>query len=117
MNRRLLTLSCVLILSPVYGCSATPGLPFTEDFSSDTLIDASKKNADLKTGEQKVRLPFTDVDGIVISNDDAAYTEVLGDMVGDGAQYKSAKKMKCFQGYWISSVEENTIFNLEKYNE
>lgn len=38
--------------------AATPGLPFTEDFSSDALIDRAKTTADVDTDEQVVRLAW-----------------------------------------------------------
>ncbi len=70
-----------------------PGLPFTEDFAADNLIDSSKTNVDLNTAEQKVRLAaaeriypdFSVAEGVSIT-DDLETTQLLtvGDINGDG---------------------------------
>ena len=38
--------------------AATPGLPFTEDFSSDAFIDKTKTTAAINAEEQAVRLAW-----------------------------------------------------------
>lgn len=38
--------------------AASPGLPFTEDFSSDALIDRAKTTAEVDTEEHAVRLAW-----------------------------------------------------------
>ena len=73
--------------------AAEPGLPFTEDFSSDILIDKTKTTAAITTEEQAVRLAwkkrrygvFVDPPVVDISNDQDDTTAIaVGDIDGDG---------------------------------
>ena len=83
----------LLILIPFRQAGAeNPGLPFTEDFSSDTLIDKTKTTAAINTEEQAVRLAwakrrfgvFVDPPAIDISSDkDETRAIAIGDVDGD----------------------------------
>jgi hypothetical protein len=75
--------------------AATPGLPFTEDFSDQTLMDSSQTTANWSTEEKAValawhsqrlpQLPDGTQAGIAFGgNDDATRAIVLGDVDHDG---------------------------------
>jgi hypothetical protein len=97
---RLLSVAAVLLagslggLSPPVVTAATPGLPFTEDFTDDTLSDSSLTDANWSTEEQALMVSWRQArygafgPGSTGSNvtDDADDTQsvALGDVDGDG---------------------------------
>ena len=78
--------------SAVFG--ASPGLPFTEGFADQNLMDAAKTTANWSTAEQKVYLAWkkqmfgafgvTTVGVDVTADAHPTYCVALGDMDGDG---------------------------------
>jgi len=94
--------AAVVVLAACLSCAlcgtlwaATPGLPFTEDFSDHALKDAALTNADWSTQEQQVRLawhkaqynhPFgAGTTASDVTSDEHATTSIaFGDVDGDG---------------------------------
>ena len=96
-----LLLICVLLLGLSLGAiarptvrAATPGLPFSEDFSDTALRDSSLTNANWSTDEQALVLAWrraqygsfgSGLAGSNVSTDaHATWSVVLGDVDGDG---------------------------------
>src|SRR6056297_516369 len=82
-----------LLLSTASSLAATPGLPFTEDFSDSTLKDHALTNANWSTEEQALVLAwrdrrfgsFEEVSGVNVSDDSQpTFAIALGDVDGDG---------------------------------
>jgi hypothetical protein len=81
-------------ITPPTARAATPGLPFTEDFSDTSLRDASLTNANWSTDEQALVLAWRwaqygvfgpDLTGSDVSADaNATRSMALGDVDGDG---------------------------------
>ena len=85
-------LSLSVFVTPTLS-GGTPGLPFTENFSSENLIDRRRTTASISTEEQAVRLAwkqrqygvFIDLPVFDISDDqDDTNTIAVGDVDGDG---------------------------------
>jgi hypothetical protein len=98
MRREALVSLVAVCIAASFGGRAlaqTPGLPFTEDFSTTTLMDGTKTTATWSTTEQKVYLAWrrtyygafsastvgADIDA---TDADPTYSVALGDMDGDG---------------------------------
>ncbi|MCP3980261.1 MAG: hypothetical protein GY716_13230, partial [bacterium] len=95
MDRALLLagVAALLLLTVGQARAATPGLPFTEDFSDDALRDAALTNANWSTREQALLLAFRErrygvfagSTGSDIDTDaDLTHSIDLGDVDGDG---------------------------------
>ncbi|MFC1505138.1 FG-GAP-like repeat-containing protein, partial [Thermodesulfobacteriota bacterium] len=83
----------ISLLSVVSSHAATPGLPFTEDFSDMNLMDATKTNATWSTDEQEIYLAWrkqlygamTDPTSYQIGGDHSeTFAIAVGDVDGDG---------------------------------
>jgi hypothetical protein len=81
-------------VAPPTARAATPGLPFTEDFSDTNLRDSSLTNANWSTEEQALVLAWRRAQhgafgpglagGNISADAQATYAVALGDMDGDG---------------------------------
>ena len=58
MNPKIVLFISLSLLTVNLTTAATPGLPFTEDFSSDNLINKVETSADINTEEHAVRLAW-----------------------------------------------------------
>ena len=93
-TERLIILTAFLLMAiPHESSAASPGLPFTEDFSSKNLIDQSNTTADVNTQEQAVRMAwarrkygaFVNSPFVTISDDrDTTNVIAIGDIDNDG---------------------------------
>ena len=92
MNSKIFLLISLILFPVCLTEAATPGLPFTEDFSSDNMIDKAKTTADLDPEEQAVRLAwakrrygaFVDPQVFDISREQLqTVTIAVGDIDGD----------------------------------
>jgi hypothetical protein len=81
-----------LLLTAGSSQAATPGLPFTEDFSDTNLRDANLTSANWSTDEQAVYsawaaqqpASYSTTGSALGSETDTSYGVVLGDVDGDG---------------------------------
>ena len=88
-----LVVFCVLFIAP-FAFGASPGLPFTEDFSDQTLMDGALTSADWSTEEQAAYLKFASqfkaspgTYGNPVNfgtGSDNTYCVAFGDVDGDG---------------------------------
>ena len=77
-----------------YDRAATPGLPFTEDFSDTDLRDDNSTNADWSTEEQTLLQAWREkrfgafgaslIGSDITSDADSTWAVALGDVDGDG---------------------------------